>query len=274
MRSVAHQLMVLGFMILPAASLVGQSLSVHVGVGENYLLASDWWQKENIWRNSNIGFPVLCQLEYRRGHAWASLGMEGGRYRWAAGPGTPIWPGRNRPIQLEQSWWGLLGSLTAGLRYGVGFRDRIEVSPYLGAAWDWHQEVSGCSAGSTLGQDLQVPVAHAHMETQVSSSLLLGGGMHFDVPLEAASQPIWLRLGVGAWWRESGLLAGSYEWWDNGGSMQQQPPWGVGGPRPGQRIKAPLCPPLSVEPDHHLPISLPGAQLKWTIGIRFDLLAR
>lgn len=251
-----------------------EGLSLTFGTGGQYLVPEGpIREEEGIWKNANVGIPVSVQLEYSRKLFWAGLSISSSRQRWEAGPGSPLWPGRNKPVHHEAGWWSGMTTLLVGQRYDFGFFSQMNLSPYIGVGYDWQQTIQYCGAGATISEDFQAPVSHAKMNTVASSSIFLGGGLNLDIKLSDGPQPIWGRVGVSGWWRQFPLLTGTYYWWQDGGSMAQQPPWGPPTVRPGQKLHMENCPQVdfTVAPDETHEVDLPGHSLNWSIGVRFDL---
>ncbi len=252
---------------------LGQSrLSVSFGTGGEYLLPDQPLQQRDLWRNANAGTPLSFSLEYEYHRWWAALALTGGRQRWEAGPGNPVWPGRNKPIHHAYGWW--TGAVTAqfGHRIPFGFLNQLQLTPFVGLGYDWHEYIHYCGAGATVYPDPSLPVSQATVSTSWQSGLIAGSGVLLDYRLSSDAQPVWLRIGVSGWWRQAPLLKGFYHLWRNGGQMSQLPPWGSNPPRPGQRISMEECPEsFSVSPDDSYEIDLPGHRLNWIIGLRLDL---
>lgn len=257
-----------------SSSLSGQGgFSFSLGTGGQYLLPTGSLRGGEVWKNANSGIGTSVNLEYQYKSFWAGISVSGTRQRWESGPGSPLWPGRNKPVHHEAGWWSGTTSLTVGQRYTMGFHSQLNLSPYVGVGYDWQQEFHYCGTGATLSQDFLVPVSHAKMNSLSSSSVLLGGGVNLDYQISGGPRPVWIRFGVAGWWRQFSLLSGKYFWWNDGGRMAQQPPWGPPTVRPGQRLKMEDCPivPFTVEPDETFEMELPGHSLNWSVGIRFDI---
>lgn len=257
-----------------SVSLSGQEgFSLTLRTGGQYLLPAGSLRSGGIWNNASSGIPASVDLEYQHEYFWAGISVSGVRQRWESGPGSPLWPGRNKPVHHEAGWWSGMTSLTVGQRYAMGFHSQLNLSPYIGVGYDWQQDFQYCGTGATISQNFMAPVSHAKMNSLTSSSVLLGGGVNLDYQISGGPRPVWIRFGVSGWWRQFSLLSATYHWWEDGSRMAQQPPWGPPTVRPGQRLKMENCPtiPFTVEPDQIEEIELPGHSLNWSIGIRFDL---
>lgn len=269
------RLVMLGICLAGMSSpLFGQSdLSASIGLGGTYFLSQDMFKSQDIWRNGNMGIPVHMSLEYSHDTWWGGIYLQGGRQGWKSGPGAPIWPGRNKPMQHERNWWGGMGAAVFGQRISMGYLSQIQLSPYVGIGYDWQQPFSYCGAGATFGKNLTLPVSQADIHTLNVSSLMLGTGVNLDYQMSGGPHPIWIRLGVSGWWRELPLLSGTYRLWEDGGHMAQRPPWAISPPRPGQRLYMEECPAptFSAAPDQEYELELPGHVVNWVVGLRFDL---
>lgn len=256
------------------SSLSGQEgFSLTLGTGGQYLLPAGSLRGEGIWKNANSGIAAMVDLEYQHEYFWAGISVSGVRQRWESGPGSPLWPGRNKPIHHEAGWWSGMTSLTIGQRYSMGFHSQLNLSPYIGVGYDWQQEFQYCGTGATISSEFLAPVSHAKVTSLTSSSVRLGGGVNLDYQILDGPRPVWIRFGVAGWWRQFSMMTGKYYLWHDGGRMAQQPPWGPPTVRPGQKLKMEDCPniPFTVEPDEIHEIELPGHSLNWSVGIRFDL---
>ena len=253
--------------LLPAQN----GLSLTVDLGGQYLLPKQGPKQEALWHNAQSGFHVNFGAEYQLGQFWAGLSLSPSRQSWESGPGSPLWPGREKPVHHSRGWWSISSKATVGHRIPLG--KMVVLSPYVGIGYDWQQSVRYCGVGSTLSKDLTVPVSHATAETLVPSSLFFGGGMYVDYQIGGEEQPLWVRFGVSGWGRSLPLLTGRYFLWKDGGRMAQQPPWGPPALRPGQRQQMEDCPelPFTVDPDESHDISLPGHALIWSVGVRIPL---
>ncbi len=256
------------------SSLCGQeTFSLTLGTGGQYLLPGGSLRMDGIWKNANSGIGTSVDLEYQHKFFWAGISVSGVRQRWESGPGSPLWPGRNKPVHHEAGWWSGKTTLVVGQRYSLGFNSQLNLSPYVGVGYDWQQDFQYCGSGATVTSEFLAPVSHAKMNSLTSSSVQIGGGINLDYQIADGPHPVWIRFGVAGWWRQFSLLSGEYHWWEDGGRMAQQPPWGPPTVRPGQRLKMENCPisPFSVEPDETYEVELPGHSINWSVGIRFDL---
>lgn len=257
---------------LPAARCQSR-WSLQGGMGTNYLPSATPFHGGEVWHNARVGFPLQAGLEYHARFWWAGLQLQGGRQRWETGPGSMIWPGRNKPVRISHDWWNAQLQAMLGASIALRQDQRIRLLPYVGAGYDYQTLRRHCAVGATLNPPVGVPIAYGEVQSTNTASLLAGGGVNLDIAMIDGANPVWLRMGLAGWWRQQPLAQAAYHYWDDGGRMVQIPPFGTSQPRPGQTISLQECPDqvFSAMPDYSEEFSIPGHSLQLTFALRFEL---
>lgn len=269
--SLIRLVMISGMIAGAGVSASAQAFSLTVNTGGHYLIASNGPKQADVWYNTQLGAGFRLGVEYRIQRSWMEISLLSVRQRWETGMGSFIWSGRNAANVHQQGWWG--GRMQALIGYAIPIGRLCTISPALGIGYDWQQTSSYCGIGSAISKDLLVPVTHVRAQTMAPSSFNVGTGLFLEYKVGGQNQPVWFRIGIGAWGRVLPLLQGKYFLWNDGGKLPQQPPWGPTTLRPGQQLRMTNCPdiPFTVPPDQIHDIHLPGHSLGWSLGARIPI---
>ncbi len=244
-----------------------------LGIGTNYLVPTDPFQNGEVWHNIKSGAILVGGIDIEGAKWWTGIQLQGGLEQIGAGPGDLIWPGRYKPLQMSKAWWAGRGMIHFGRKFYTSPNTTLQLSPFVGLGYDWNQSFTHCSTGSTLSPDNRIPISQGTLNTVYPSSPVVATGFHFDWEARSVQPGLWIRMSCSGMWRALPLLKGAYRVWHDGGKVSPLPPWGLRGPRPGQRITDPHCGdlPLVSQPDTELLLTYPGHSFSYSIGLRMDI---